>query len=120
LKVNGTGPLFVSHSFAGTGGVELDNQAGWKFVGSGGGTGGDPTPNGNVIQVDFSVGRVYVDTVHGLSNGDIVLLAGIVGPADINHKWSITVIAPMSFTLDGYSDTGTLVPQINAFWWFYV
>jgi hypothetical protein len=43
---------------------------------------------------------------HGLLTGDVVAVSGVTSPATLNAQWTITVVNPTTFQLDGSSIVG--------------
>ena len=56
-----------------------------------------------VIATATSAGliRITTSTVHGLTTGDAVFIAGILGTTEANGGWYVTVLTTTTFTLDG-------------------
>jgi hypothetical protein len=70
--------------------------------------------------------EITTSAVHGLTTGQVVVIGGMVGNADANRRWSITVTSPTKFTLDASTgnsaytsggtigDGGTTIPSTTA------
>ena len=62
----------------------------------------------NVVTPGQSFCRITTGTAHGFTDGQMVLIFGIVGLTDdVNDQWSVVVQSPTSFDLMGCTATGT-------------
>lgn len=67
-----------------------------------------PRLSGNISAIDASGGLIRITSNgHGLTTGDQVVIAGVVGSVPANGAWTITVTSPNRFTLNGSTFSGT-------------
>jgi hypothetical protein len=63
----------------------------------------------DIAAIVSSVGQCLVSTStnHGLLDGQCVAIQGVTGASGINGQWTVTVVSPTAFTLNGSVYSGT-------------